>query len=90
MRYATYSADGTTYYGAVTDDGMIALNDAFPNWPTLYDAVAAGGLADLASAAAGKAVPRTRRVRGKLCLMSIHSLLNSAALSSQARTCMKH
>lgn len=51
MRFSTYTADGASFYGAVTDDGMIALNDAFPQWPTLYDAVAAGGLTDLGAAA---------------------------------------
>ncbi|MGH1416425.1 MAG: fumarylacetoacetate hydrolase family protein [Pelagimonas sp.] len=58
-RIATYSADGTTFYGAVTDDGMIALNDAFPAWPTLYDAVAAGGLPELSAAAEGQSVTHT-------------------------------
>ena len=52
MRFATYSAAGQHYYGAVTDNGMIALNDACPQWATLYDAVAAGGLDILAEYAA--------------------------------------
>jgi 2-keto-4-pentenoate hydratase/2-oxohepta-3-ene-1,7-dioic acid hydratase in catechol pathway len=56
MRFATYTDDGETFYGAVTDDGMIALSPDFPRWPTLYGAVAAQGLADLAEAAAGKPV----------------------------------
>jgi 2-keto-4-pentenoate hydratase/2-oxohepta-3-ene-1,7-dioic acid hydratase in catechol pathway len=56
MRYATFSAEGEIFYGAVTESGMIALNADFPHWATLYDVVVAGGLAELAAAAAGKAV----------------------------------
>ena len=48
MNYATYSTAGDTFYGAVTDDGMIPLNDEFPQWPTLFDVVQAGGLDALA------------------------------------------
>lgn len=59
MRFATYSAGDQTFYGAATDAGMIALNDTFPQWPTLYDAVTAGGLPALADAAGGKAVTHT-------------------------------
>lgn len=59
MRFATYTADGDTFYGAVTDDGMIALNRAFPQWATLYDVIAAGGLAELGKAAEGKPVTHT-------------------------------
>ncbi|MGH1465944.1 MAG: fumarylacetoacetate hydrolase family protein [Cognatishimia sp.] len=55
-RFSTYSANGETFYGAATDAGMIALNDAFPQWPTLLDAVQAGGLDALAQAAEGKPV----------------------------------
>ncbi|MEM7547090.1 MAG: fumarylacetoacetate hydrolase family protein [Pseudomonadota bacterium] len=59
MRFSTYSADGRTYYGAATDAGMIALNDAFPEWPTLLDAVQADGLGALTEAATGKPVTHT-------------------------------
>ncbi|MEM9530002.1 MAG: fumarylacetoacetate hydrolase family protein [Pseudomonadota bacterium] len=51
MRLATYSADGHVHYGAVTDEGMINLSAGFPQWPSLYEAIAAGGLADLTQAA---------------------------------------
>ena len=51
MRFATYSANGETYYGAVTDEGMAALSPGFPHWPTLRDVIAADGLHDLAVAA---------------------------------------
>ncbi|MDE0984746.1 MAG: fumarylacetoacetate hydrolase family protein [Yoonia sp.] len=59
MKYATYTATGQTYYGAVTDNGMIALNDEFPQWPTLLDVVQAGGFGALAQAADGKTVTHT-------------------------------
>ncbi|WP_306143317.1 fumarylacetoacetate hydrolase family protein [Roseibium sp. MMSF_3412] len=51
MNFATFSSGGQTYYGAVASSGMIALSPHFPQWPTLYDAVAAGGLASLKEAA---------------------------------------
>lgn len=59
MRFATYSADGQTFYGAVREDGMIALNDHFPHWPTLFDAVQADGLGTLAQAANGGSITHT-------------------------------
>jgi 2-keto-4-pentenoate hydratase/2-oxohepta-3-ene-1,7-dioic acid hydratase in catechol pathway len=59
MKYATYTAGGQTYYGAVTDDGMIALDGGFPQWPTLLDVVQAGGFDALAQAANGKTVTHT-------------------------------
>ncbi|MEP3946210.1 fumarylacetoacetate hydrolase family protein [Ascidiaceihabitans sp.] len=59
MKYATYTADDQTLYGAVTDDGMIALNADFPQWPTLLDVVQAGGFAALEEAAQNKAVTHT-------------------------------
>jgi 2-keto-4-pentenoate hydratase/2-oxohepta-3-ene-1,7-dioic acid hydratase in catechol pathway len=59
MRFATYSSNGETFYGAVTDAGMIALNSDFPDWPTLLDAVQADGLGALGQVAAGKTVTHT-------------------------------
>ncbi len=56
MRFATYSANGQTFYGVATDDGMIALSPDFPNWPTLREVIAADGLHELALAAKGRAV----------------------------------
>jgi len=58
-RLATYSVNGETFYGAVTDTGMIALSPLFPQWSTLYDAIHEGGLQELVAAAAGKAVTHT-------------------------------
>jgi len=59
MKFASYSVNGEAFYGAVTDDGMIALNDAFPQWPTLRDVIADGSLDALAEAAAQKSVTHT-------------------------------
>ncbi|MBV1925621.1 MAG: fumarylacetoacetate hydrolase family protein [Rhodobacteraceae bacterium] len=59
MRFATYTADGETFYGVLTDAGMIALSPDFAKWPTLYDAVAADGLAELGRSVAGKSVTHT-------------------------------
>ena len=59
MRFATFSADGHTGYGAVVDAGMIALNDQFPQWPTLFDVVQAGGLEALTKAAEASSVTHT-------------------------------
>ena len=54
MRFATYSRDGESHYGVVTDAGMVALGGDFPDWPTLLDAIRAGGLDQLAEAARGR------------------------------------
>lgn len=53
MRFATYSSDGSSFYGAVTDNGMIALSSAFPQWPTLKEVIEAQGLVELENAANG-------------------------------------
>lgn len=59
MKYTTYTAGGQTHYGAVTDDGMIALDANFPQWPTLLDVVQADGFDALEQAANGKSVTHT-------------------------------
>ncbi len=51
MRFATYSAAGQTFYGAVSEAGMIALSPHFPHWPSLLEALRAGGLAELEATA---------------------------------------
>lgn len=56
MRFSTFSSGGEVFYGAVAESGMIALNDAFPKWPTLFDVVQSGSLAELEAAAAHKSV----------------------------------
>ena len=55
-RFATYTAGGETFYGAVTDTGMIALSPDFPQWPTLREVIGASGLHDLALAVRDKPV----------------------------------
>ena len=59
MRYATYSVGSETFYGAVTDDGMIPLNGVFSQWPTLLDVIQASGLDALGQAAVGKTATHT-------------------------------
>ena len=59
MRFASFSAKGEQLYGAITDAGAIALNSAFPQSPTLYDAVCADRLEDLAHAAQSANVTHT-------------------------------
>ena len=52
MKIATYTTRGATYYGAVSDDGMIPLSPNFQQWPTLREVIAGDGLHALAQAAA--------------------------------------
>ncbi|MFK7854712.1 MAG: fumarylacetoacetate hydrolase family protein [Granulosicoccus sp.] len=54
MKIATYTADNQSFYGALSDDGMIALSPEFPQWPTLVSAIEAGGLAEITAAASNK------------------------------------
>lgn len=56
MRFASFTAQGESLYGRVTDHGAVALSGAFPQWPTLLDVVKAGGLGELARFAQGRAV----------------------------------
>lgn len=51
MRIASFTAGGEAFYGAVTEDGMIALSPDFPAWPTLREVIDADGLHALALAA---------------------------------------
>ncbi|AUH34233.1 fumarylacetoacetate hydrolase family protein [Paracoccus tegillarcae] len=59
MRLGTYSVGGETFYGAFTQEGAIALNAAFPQWNSLYDAIASGGLDDLIAAAENGRITHT-------------------------------
>ncbi len=56
MKFASYSTGGNNYYGAVVEDGMIALSPEFPEWPTLREVIAAGGFDRLEDAAKGAEV----------------------------------
>ncbi len=51
VKFATFRSHTQTHYGAVTDDGIIALDDIFPQWPTLFDVVKGSGLNALTEAA---------------------------------------
>jgi 2-keto-4-pentenoate hydratase/2-oxohepta-3-ene-1,7-dioic acid hydratase in catechol pathway len=55
-RFATFTAEGRSFYGVAVDGGMIALSPEFPEWPTLRAVIAAGGLRVLAEAAMGRGV----------------------------------
>jgi 2-keto-4-pentenoate hydratase/2-oxohepta-3-ene-1,7-dioic acid hydratase in catechol pathway len=50
-RFASYTADGHSFYGVLAEGGMIALSPHFRQWPGLREVIAAGGLYDLALAA---------------------------------------
>lgn len=56
MRFATFSAEGQTHYGVITDDGAIALSADFPDWPTLREVIEADGLHAVAKATQGRDV----------------------------------
>ena len=59
MRFSTFSAQGETGYGAVVEEGLIALHPHFPQWPTLLDVVKENALLTLAEKAAGLPVTHT-------------------------------
>lgn len=59
MRFSTFSAQGETGYGAVVEEGLIALHPHFPQWPTLLDVVKENALLTLAKKAAGLPVTHT-------------------------------
>jgi 2-keto-4-pentenoate hydratase/2-oxohepta-3-ene-1,7-dioic acid hydratase in catechol pathway len=54
--FATYVANGTSFWGVVADGGMIALSPDFPQWKTLRNVIEAGGLEEVANAASGRPV----------------------------------
>jgi len=56
MRFASYTADGAHFFGAITDAGAIALNNAFPNYNSLYEVIEAGEFDQLSQFAAGRTV----------------------------------
>lgn len=59
MKFATVSVGTAQLYGAVMDDGFIALSPDFPDWPTLLDVIRNDGLGALAEAASGASVTHT-------------------------------
>jgi 2-keto-4-pentenoate hydratase/2-oxohepta-3-ene-1,7-dioic acid hydratase in catechol pathway len=56
MNFSTYKVDGKQFYGAVADEGMIALSPHFPQWATLRNVIEAAALDQLAQAATAHAV----------------------------------
>ena len=62
MKLASVTASGQAMYGAITDDGFIALSPDFPHWPTMLDVIRDNGLPTLATAAQGKPVSHTEFV----------------------------
>ena len=56
MRFSTYSIGSKTFYGAVAEDGMIALSPDFSKWPTLREVIEAGGVDALEEAAKNRSV----------------------------------
>lgn len=56
MRLATVSAKQESLYGAIVEEGFIALSHDFPDWPTLRDVIADDALATLTDAAKTKSV----------------------------------
>jgi 2-keto-4-pentenoate hydratase/2-oxohepta-3-ene-1,7-dioic acid hydratase in catechol pathway len=56
MRFATYSTNGGTFYGAVGESGMIALSPHFPQWPTLREVIRDKGLGALENEAEKRGV----------------------------------
>ena len=58
-RLATFSSEGRVYFGFITDDGAIALNDTFPQWGSLLDVIKGGGLDEAVAAGRGMAVSHT-------------------------------
>lgn len=59
MRFASFRAGGSPFYGAVVGGGMVALSPDFPQWPSLRAAIIAGGLDALSEAARDRAVTHT-------------------------------
>ncbi len=53
VRFATFTANGIQFYGAVCEEGMIALSPEFPQWKTLKNVIEASGFSALAAAASG-------------------------------------
>lgn len=55
-RIATISVGADTFYGAVVDEGFIALSPNFPQWATLRNVIQDGALNQLVKASEGKEV----------------------------------
>ncbi|MBF0278996.1 MAG: fumarylacetoacetate hydrolase family protein [SAR324 cluster bacterium] len=60
MRFATFSADNQLFYGAATEEGMIALSMEFPKWQSLREVIENQALSELENAAAGRGITHPR------------------------------
>lgn len=56
MKLATYSVGNEQFWGAVNDEGMIALSTQFTQWKTLRNVIEAGALAEVTKAAEGASI----------------------------------
>ncbi len=54
--FATFTSNGTRYWGIATQDGVIALSPDYPQWSTLRNVIEAGALEEIARSAAGRAI----------------------------------
>ena len=58
-RFATCSANGKVFYGAIKDGGVVNLSVDFPQWSSLGEVIRAGALGELAAIAKNKPVTHT-------------------------------
>lgn len=56
LKLASYTADGQAFWGAATDQGMIALNTVCPEYAGTLDVIKAGALSQVLAKAEGMAV----------------------------------
>ena len=54
MMLVSFSAGGRQHWGVSAEGGVLALSDAFPQWRTLRDVIAAGAIPQVLEAATGR------------------------------------
>ncbi|MFN3646941.1 MAG: fumarylacetoacetate hydrolase family protein [Gemmobacter sp.] len=54
MNLVTFTADGRQHWGVTAPGGVVALSGRFPQWRSLRDVIAAGGIAQVLETAQGK------------------------------------
>ncbi|MGX9355072.1 fumarylacetoacetate hydrolase family protein [Roseobacteraceae bacterium S113] len=59
MRFATFTSGGRRHFGAISDDGAIALDEVMPNCTSLFDVIAGPGLSALEAEARVASVTHT-------------------------------
>ena len=55
MNLVTFTAGGARLWGVTAPGGVLALSPEFPHWPSLRAVIAAGGMAEVLAAGAGRA-----------------------------------